>query len=176
MSAKIKVAGLGFVVCDEGVAEQIKKDMEAKSLPEIVMVNDNLSVKRQHIQAVFIDKDPVVKNDVVERSDAEYHEWRKMKLRQGPEERAKDLSIFNMMFWCFSGKKDAPEEAKAKAVEIQTNFFKENSGRVFVDPLLLKDLMGEIAEDGRAGVFVDGGMRYIERCVAEDMFCARRGF
>jgi hypothetical protein len=174
MSAKIKVAGLGFVICDEGVAKQIKKDLEAKNLPDIVMVNENLSVKKQHIQAVYIDQDPVVKNDVIDRSDAEYHEWRGMKHRQGPEERGKGLSMFGLLYWCFSGKKEIPEEIKAQAIERQTKFFTENPGRCFVDVGIFKDILDGV-EDGRGAHFVSGGMRVIERCIAEDMWCARRG-
>ena len=103
---------------------------------------------------------------LVRAVDDGYRAYRTDKLLIPPEERAKNLSLFSLLYWGFTGKMTATKELMDEAVEIQKQFFQENPKRICCSPILFKPI---IRGNNDITVFGQAALDIVERQVNTDM-------
>lgn len=70
----------------------------------------------------------------------EYKKERNITLSQSPERRAKNLGLFKIIYYAFTGCNPS-EDILQKATEIQKDFFTKNPKRMFPNPIIFKDIV-----------------------------------
>jgi len=122
--------------------------------------------ERLEQERIAKDKEYGKKQKHTDGLDREYRIYRQQINSMTPEQKAERLEIFNLLYWGLTNKHEIPEDIKKQAIEIQTNFFKENQKRIYCSPYLFKELFTEFQIFNP--VFV-----MIERAVLEDIRSAK---
>ena len=125
-----------------------------------------------NIDYVVITNESIKQNGnlIVKNYDNEYKKYRHQKLSLTTEQRGKNLSMFELLWWGATGKKEIPQNIADKAEITQKEFFAENPKRIYCDPILFKDL---IPGRGELTIWQRGVFDVVERCVGIDMRYAR---
>lgn len=180
-NSTVKVRGLEEdIAATYSEAETIKKIWEDKTKdPGYIIHIGKTSFQKKDIRLVILraDRDQKASNDL-DRTEF-YNEERKDHYRISklkPEEKAKFLDLFDLLYFCATNIRPTPAEVRKQAYDIQLQFFKENPARNICDAHLLKALVQEIKNNDAYKLFDQAplmlrqaGMKIIERAIYRDM-------
>lgn len=78
--------------------------------------------------------------EMVEKIDAEYARKREAQMKLSPEVRAKNISLFKLVWFAETGEQDAPEKVIAEVIKRQQKYFEDNPLKSEASPTCYKDL------------------------------------
>lgn len=79
------------------------------------------------------------KRQLHENYESEHARLRKL----SPQEKAKRLGVFSMMWYGATAKKEIPETVKERVIKAQEQFFKENPNRIWANPNIFTKFLKE---------------------------------
>lgn len=177
--SQIKIKTLGLVYVDESTAKQIDAMM---SNEETRKQNPFLRTKKwsgylSEVQGILHENEGKnLSGDKVQKGIEEYNAWRKKFLAQTLESKGKDVQIFTLLYQAIVCKftEKPSQELIDEAIQVQTDFFKQNKLRCFCDLHLLTEVLKKYKQNSKlVGICSSAIFRILERQVVEDMVCAK---
>lgn len=144
--SKIKIKSIGLIDIDEKSAKEVDKMLGDKDTRK---ENPYIRTKKwsgylSEITGVIHDPDQVHTETDNNKQEKEYQEFRKQFLALSPEDKGKNVKMFNL-YYCAVLDNFEPEfkpsnDLLEKVMQIQTVYFFENPYRCFCDPSLWRTL------------------------------------
>jgi hypothetical protein len=179
-----------FYIDDES-GEKIKQKLESGKLETFVKVGDQATIPKTTIRGVEVNakKDIEELRDVAKQKEMsngtqmakavaeEYALWHRAQRMKSPEFLGKNTRLAEMVWQSHTGEKTIPEDIKAKIIERQIEYLKQNKGRVYASPIAYRDLVEKYRDSNTeksglrniASVLPRVGMSLVESCIASDV-------
>jgi len=137
----------GSVYVPDEKAKTLKHDFENGTLPNVIAL-DNLCFKSNEVKGIELEGEKNLdEKSLADNISDEFFKEHRMLRNISPEIKAQRTGFFELIWFVFTGQKEASKEIIAQAKNLMTTFFKSNPFRIHPDPEIFKELIGRYSPE-----------------------------